>query len=194
MKILSRDFSTKEKVLLLFLIVVIVALVYYQFVHVPVTESLEKAANEKANLEIELEAVKTRISRLEVMQREIDEVYENGTLKSMPSYNNQKNVNRLLNDVLGDMGYSITFSDISRRGDLVRRVVSLRFVAQDYNSVRDVLAQLTGSDYRCLVGDTRCLSTDGSVADSPVTVTTTLTFFETMVGGTADPGLPEEQK
>ncbi|MBQ7603973.1 MAG: type II secretion system protein M [Clostridia bacterium] len=193
MKLFSRDFTTKEKVLLLVLAIILVALVYYQFVHVPVTEALDEAKNREEALEVELEAVQLRIAKLEKMQKEIDEVYANGTLKSMPSYNNSHNVNKLLNDVLGDMGYNITFSNVTRNGDQIRRNIYLQFTAPDYESVRTLLSQLTGSDYRCLVGDFRCTSEKGSLEEGTVTVSVTITFFETMVGGTADYGLPSEK-
>ena len=193
MKLLSRDFSTKERILLLLLVLILVVLVYYQFVDVPVKDALERAESQKQALEIELDAVNTRIAKLEKMQKEIDDIYANGTLKSMPSYNNSKNVNKPLNDVLGDMGYSIRFSDVTRSGDQVRRNISLQFVANDYASVREVLAQLTGSDYRCLLGDVRCVPRAKSDPDKNISVSATLTFFETMVGGVADAGLPSEQ-
>ena len=190
MKVLSRDFTTKEKVLLLVLVLVLVGLVYYQFVFKPVTEGIERAESLKSDLEIELEAVNTRVAKLQKMQNEVDGITENGTLRAMPSYNNSKNVNKLLNDVLGDMGYSIAFSDVTRSGDQVRRKISLQFTAPEYDSVKNVFSSLTGSEYRCLIEDVRCSSKDFTLADGEVNVVATLTFFETMVGGQADAGLP----
>ena len=193
MKLLSRDFTTKEKVLLLLLVLILVALVYYQFVYRPVADGIVKADDQKKNLEIELEAVNTRVSKLQQMQNEVDGITENGTLRSMPSYNNSKNVNRLLNDVLGDMGYSIVFSNVERSGDQVRRNVQLQYVAPNYESAKEVFSQLTSSEYRCLIGDIRLSSKEGSLDSGEVTVVANLTFYETMVGGQADAGLPVEE-
>ena len=192
MKPFSRDFTTREKVLLVVLAVALLGLAYYLLVHKPVTEDLEKAERQEAALEIELEAVQTRIAKLEKMQKEVDQVYANGTLKSMPSYNNSHNVNKLLNDVLGDMGFTITFSNVTRNGDQIRRNIYLQFNAPDYESVRTLLDRLTDSDYRCLIGDLKVNADDRSLEDSKVSVSVTITFFETMVGGTADPGLPSK--
>ena len=48
MKILSRDFTLKEKILLLLLSAVLVGLFYYQFVDQPVRMALNSCASEMA--------------------------------------------------------------------------------------------------------------------------------------------------
>ena len=196
MKILSRDFTTKERILLLLLVLVLVALVYYQFVHKPVTESLDKLANEKSNLETELVTVEAKVAQLQKMQSEINDIEKSGVYKEMPSYNNSKNVNEFLNNVLGDMGYSINFSNITRSNNQVRRSISLQFNAPDYAAVETVLGKLSACDYRCLIGDVRVTHNSRYLYEDQdqyraYTVVCTATFFETMVGGTADDGLPE---
>ena len=54
MKVLSRDFSTKEKLLILVLALVLVALAYYQFVHRAVVDALASAQAEADSLTVEL--------------------------------------------------------------------------------------------------------------------------------------------
>ena len=193
MKIMTRDFNTKEKVLLLLLAIILIILAYYWFIETPVSEGLEKAEGQKQALKVELEAVNTRVAKLQKMQNEIDGITKDGLLRQMPSYNNSKNVNKLLNDVLGDMGYSITFSNVTQSGDQIRRNISLHFIAPDYKTVRTVLSKLSNGEYRCLLGDIHCSSKEGAIAEDEVTVSATLTFFETMVGGTPDAGLPAEE-
>jgi len=190
MKILSRDFTLKEKILLVILFLIIVVIAYYLLVDQPVRTALENAANQKASLETELQAVTVRLTQLEKMQSEIDDINANGTLKSMPSYNNMKNVTTLLNDVLGKMGYSIVFSQLTRDGDQIRRNITLQFDAPSYEKVRELLAKLTGSDYRCLIGNVQCTSEDGNIKFDYVRVNATITFYETTVGGVIDSALP----
>lgn len=193
MRLLSRDFTIKEKVLLGILALILIGLLYYQFVDVPVRDTIRRCEDAKASLEIELEAVQVRIDQLEKMKNEIDKVQLNGTLKRMPSYNNSKNVNKLLNDVLGDMGYTITFSEATRDGDQVRRNITIQFNAPDNASVRRVLDQLVENEYRCLIGNVICNSPRYNVADGNVVVNVTVTFFETTVGGVVDVGLPTDE-
>jgi len=197
MKILSRDFTTKEKLLILVLILFLIGLAYYQFVDQPVRKAIETAQNEKAALQVELDAINVKIAQLEKMQREIDDLSQGGTIRMMPSYNNSKAVNTLLNNVLGDLGYSITFSKVTRDGDQIRRNISLQFTALDYDTVNRVLTELTTSEYRCLIDDVQCSAisrrTIEEAEESAFNVGATLTFYETMVGGTADAGLPESK-
>lgn len=195
MKVLSRDFTTKEKVLLLVLVVILIGLVYFQFVYKPITASIEKAENQKENLKSELEAVNTRITMLTKMKNEVDDITTEGTLKAMPSYNNSKNVNKLLNDVLGDMDFALVFSPVEKDGDQIRRRVQLTVNTPDADSVKTVFSELTGSEYRCLIENVSCAPKKERNADSnEMTIVANLTFFETMVGGKADAGLPVEEE
>ena len=187
MKVLSRDFTNKEKALLLALVVLLVALVYYQFIYKPATNAIEKAEAEKANLEVELTTLQARLASLKKMQAELDDIQNAGNVKIMPSYNNSKRINSLLNDVLGSLGYSITFSNVTRTGDQIRRKISMSFRAPDNATMKRVLSDLVNSEFRCLIEDLRV-----SNGDAEVSVSTTITFYETLVGGEVDIALPQE--
>ncbi|MBQ9543813.1 MAG: hypothetical protein IJV00_01645 [Clostridia bacterium] len=196
MKILSRDFTTKEKVLIGILLVIILAFLYYQFVDQPITNAIEKANNEKANNEIELESVNIKIAQLEKMKKEIDRIKAEGTISPMPSYNNSKAVNDLLNDVIGDYSYSITFANLTRDGNLVRREFSLEFAPPDFSAMVEVLTALEKSEFRCLIDGIdftriRYMNAERNGYAYNYQAKTTATFYETMVGGTPDSGLPE---
>lgn len=197
MKLLSRDFTLREKILLLLLSIFLLGLLYYHFVDEPVRADLATAASEKAALEIELGAVEQKVAQLERMKKEIDDQADNSFVSFMPSYNNSGAVNLLLNDVLGDLGYYITFSNVTRSGNQIRRSISLQFSAPDYRTVESVLSRLTSAQFRCLIEDVACttVNTRSARGDdrASVNVNATVTFYETMVGGTADAGLPEEK-
>lgn len=192
MKILSRDFTIREKILMLILCVILLALAYYQFVDQPIRRSIEEARSVQEALQIELSAVNKKAETLENMQDEIESIIASGSVSLMPSYNNSRNVTRLLNDVLGDLGYSITFSNVTREGDQIRRSVSLQFVCPDYASMQRVFDGLTGGEYRCMLDDVSGAVSNRYDDDTSVTVNATATFYETMVGGSADSGLPED--
>ncbi len=192
MKILSRDFTFKEKLLLLILVVALIVLGYYQFIDKPCRRNIAEAQAEQEALQMELTAVNKKIDTLENMQNEINAISSSGKTSMMPSYNNNRNVTRLLNDVLGDLGYSITFSNVTREYDQIRRNISLQFICPDYESMEDLFRQLTGSEYRCLLDDVSGSVNNRYNDDNSVTVNATATFYETMVGGEADSGLPED--
>lgn len=196
MKILSRDFTLKEKILIGILLVIILGFLYYQFVDQPINNAIMKAENEKAGNEIELENVNIKISQLEKMKNEIDRIIADGSISPMPSYNNSKAVNNLLNDVLGNYSYSITFANLTRNDNLIRREFSLEFAPADFSAMVDVLTALEKSEFRCLIdaidfSRTRAYNDDRTGYIYKYTAKTTATFYETMVGGTPDSGLPE---
>ena len=106
----------------------------------------------------------------------------------MGSYNNSKAEVAFLNDILAQTeNYSISFSDVTRNGEQIRRYFVLQYQTKNYAAAEEITRKLCEGEYRCLVGDVKCnVSTDGKV-----TINESATFYETMAGGTPDAGLPE---
>ncbi len=193
MKILSRDFTKGEKALLLLLAIALVILAYYLVVHKPVKDGIEKANAESDNLRVELSAVEAKAAMLERMQNEINGIMQDPDISMMPSYNNKKAVNTLLSDILGNMTYSATLANMTRNGDQIRRNVQLQFTAPSYAAMEEVLDRLSSSPYRCLIDNVSCSSYRDRYYDvDAFNVSLTATFFETLVGGTADEALPAD--
>lgn len=190
MKIWSRDFTRFEKTLLLILSVILIGLVYFQFVEKPVRRAIASSKAESRDLETELTAVKARAERLDKLDSEIDAIKGSGSVSRMESYNNSSREVDLLNDILSDtLKYTITFADVTRTNDQIRRNFTLEFRTADYYSMRKIIERICGSPYRCLVDEISCTTTRND-KESYVTAKLTATFYETMVGGTPDAGLP----
>lgn len=195
MKVLSRDFTTKEKLLLLLLSLILVGLAYYQFVDQPVRTALEAARTEADSLRVELRTVDAKLERMRRMRAELEDVTAGGTATEMGSYNNSKAEIASLNDILSEaLQYSITFANVTRSGDQIRRNFTLQFTTDNYGVMEHMLSALSQNHHRCLIGDVRCTAArNESVLEGNITVNATATFFETMVGGTPDAGLPESK-
>ena len=205
MKILSRDFSRGEKIILVILAFVLVGLVYYQFVDKAVRESIEKANAEAEAIKVELTGVNAKIKRMEEMQAELESIQANPNASYMGSYNNSKEELAFLNDVLSStLQYSISFSNVTRDGDQIRRNFSLKFTTSDYAGMEKIMKQLCDGKLRCLINDISYSTTryNYSAAEREkygvdwyerVNINCTATFFETMVGGTEDAGLPAQK-
>lgn len=186
MKILSRDFTRGEKVLIALLLIALIALGYYQFVDKPVRESIVAADQERSMLETELTAVNAKVADLNRMQNELDSMQ--GSVSLMPSYNNSKAELDLLNDILADTEqYSISMSNVTRSGDQIRRGFALQFTVADYDTMKATISRLSSSEFRCLIDDIRV-----AYSEQGVSVSATATFYETMVGGVVDAGLPND--
>lgn len=192
MKVLSRDFTLKEKLLLLVLVLVLLGLGYYYFVNQPVIRELQSCAAEKSALQTELDSVNMKLAALQKMQSELDAIEARGDASIMKSYNNSKEEIKLLNDVLSQTSsYTVAFANATKDGDQIRRNFTLSFAAPDYEAMADVIAELAKSDLRCMVADISCARGNYSYyLDGGYRVSATATFYETMVGGTPDTVLP----
>ncbi len=203
MKLLSRDFTRGEKNLLLLLALVLVVLIYFRFVDRPVREGLARAASEKDALQVELTALNNRLQRMEEMEDELDGITADPKASRMGSYNNSKEEIAFLNDLLeGTESYSVSFSSVTRDGDQIRRNFTLQFTVGSYADMERILTRIADGSLRCLLNDIsyNLVRTWYSPADRElvgrdysehVNVSATATFFETMVGGTPDAGLPD---
>lgn len=191
MKIMSRNFTTKEKVLLVLLAVMLVGLLYYRLVFVNISEKLISANAEAATLQSDLDIAQIREARIQKMETEMEGYQNTGLVSKMGSYNSSKPETTFLNRVLvGVSDYSITFDDVTRDGDQIRRNFNLQYKVPKYSQAEDIMMELTHGEYRCLVSDVNC-TVDNNGATS---VSLTGTFYETMVGGKADSALPKEDE
>ena len=207
---MSRDVTAKEKVLLVILVLIILGFCYYRFVDQPIRKNLAKADAEYSSLQKELTEASVKIRELQRMQDEIDEITAAGKYSYMPSYNNAKQEVELLNNILEGAAtqYSVSFTSVTRTKDQIRRDFKLDFTVPDHETARAIIDQLTVVDYRCLIGDCttkkvilkdriRTLLESGRYQDTyeeriVYNVSAMATFYETLVGGEADAGLPAD--
>lgn len=190
MNIMSRSFTTKEKFLLAFLVFVLIGLAYYYFVDAPVRQSIASSEAEIRDLRDDITTAQSRLSYLKELKENIEAVAEEENLGWMGSYNNSKEEIRFLNDILsGTEKYVISFANVTRDGDQIRRSFTLQMQTNGYDEAREILTKLMQGKNRCLIGDMKCsVGKEGGVS-----ISATATFYETMVGGVADAGLPEDK-
>lgn len=185
MKVLSRDFSLKEKILMALLAIILIGLGYYYFIDQPVRRELASCAAEKVALQTELTTLQQKQANLQKMQAELDAILARDDVSRMSSYNASKEEIKLLNDVLSQTNnYSISFANVSRDGDQIRRSFSLQFEADGYKTMAKIIADLAKSTQRCMVADIQCKQ--GEYSNGQFNVGATAMFYETMVGGTED--------
>ena len=189
MKIMSRNLTSKEKALIVILAVALLGLIYYKFVFSKVNTALAKATAEAQGLQSELDVANARIAKAGKMEDELNGINSTGILSRMGSYNSSKQETAFLNTVLaGASDYSITFEEVTRDGDQIRRNFNLQYETPSYTSAERIMKDLTSGDYRCLVGDVSCTVDKGITKVSLVG-----TFYETMVGGVPDSALPVDE-
>ena len=189
MKIFSREFSLMEKLLIALLVLILLALVYYQFVDKTVRSTIVNAESEAQMLEKEIAAVQQRAMKLRSLQDTLEEMEAEGRLSWMASYNGNKAEVAFLNAVLGDtLTYSVEFSDVTRKGNQIRRSFKLKYQTSGFRAARNIVDRLLDGENRCLVENVKCRIANNGVT----TVEAQATFYETMVGGTPDAALPAD--
>ena len=186
----SREFTTREKILLGILAVMLILVVYFYAVDIPLRNQEESLTAQKESLTVQAEAMDARVAEYRNMKYELENMPAN--TPRMESYNNRTNEINFLNDLLSDTAnYSVGFSPVTVDGNQVRRAFTLTFTCGSYAQAMDLFARLVNSRYRCLVSDVSVSSVDnGTALDGAVSVSASATFYETLVDKTTDAGLP----
>lgn len=189
MNSMVRDLSKTERALFVILGLMLVGAAYYFFVHLEVSGAITAAHAERDSLVAELEVQQQHLMKLKKMETEMDEFYYSGGLARMESYNNSKAEIALLNDILSVAEeYSVTAKELTRHTDQIRRSFQITFTVDSFETAENIVKQLSESDCRCLIGDMTCKAEK----EGKVQFSLTATFYETMVGGKKDSGLPPD--
>ncbi len=193
MKILSRDFSAREKVMLVILLVIIITAAYYLFVYRTVEDQITAHNSEKKSLESQLAIATKQVESIQAMADQMD----NDTLKSyMPSYNSSKKELDFLNETLaGTENYLVNFTTLTRNGDQINRGFILQFTAKNFAHAESIIKALEDSEIRCLIGDYMInpMENGADLLDGQVQVSLKGSFYETMYDGVVDKELPEDE-
>lgn len=189
MNVFTREFRPAEKLMLAVLVLILLGLGYYYFVDIPVRDTIRGNEAEVTSLRTQLDSVQQRLAALQSVQNSLDELKDQGKLSWMGSYNNSKAEVAFLNEILADtMNYSVSFAEVTRAGDQIRRGFTLQYQTANYAAAREIMTRLLEGRNRCIVGDMRC----GVNADGTVTIAAAATFYETMEGGVPDAALPRD--
>lgn len=192
MKLMSRDFTVREKVLLLVLVILMLTAGYYLAVDQPVRNSIQESKYQQEELNIELQILQAKAAKYAKMQNELEAVSCLGEIGLMGSYNNAKAELNELNQILAKaISYDISFEDVTREGNLIRRGFHLTFTADSYEKAANMLRELCMGEWRCLVSDVRFVAAGDHLEKGNINVGVTACFYETMEDGIADSGLPE---
>lgn len=183
---IHREFSTREKILLLVLAAVLLAVGYFRFFLAPIQSEIRAQQQRQEELANSVLLEQTRLLQLEKMQKKIDKIKANGTVPDaeVPKFDNIEKVMLQLNGILIQaQEYNLSFGEISEDDNgIVSRPVDLSFVAGSYTSAREIINQLYQCPYRCAVSDISEQAETDLASDITVHVDLTITFFEKRTG------------
>lgn len=178
---LKYKFSNREIILLLIAVMLGLGLVYYSVILKSYNENVAKY--DTANLETELAISDSKLAKYQDMKNYIEQ-YEDVYVGSVVSYDNIVNLFYNFSDVLDGKvkGINITVGDPIVLETIVRRDVTISFIANNNEIVNNILSNFEDCEYRVIINKVQVstkedgynLNNSGEVNASIV-----LTFFET---------------
>ncbi len=180
---MKREFTTREKVLLVILAVLIIGLSYYRFLLVPINDSIDQYQADAAAEQDEMLLNTQLLAKQRSMEQELDALFAQGDPAPVPEYDNSGVVLVELNSILSSaVDYTLNFGSTSELedGGIICRPVNMTFRANTYSQAKSILEQLHDSDNISVISDLSLSNTQES-GQSYVDVTLLITYFERKV-------------
>ena len=177
---MNRAFTTREKVLLVILAVLLIGIGYFKLILEPINSSIETYQSNTAAEQDEILLNTVTLTQMKMMQTELDEIHASGDAKPLPSYDNSDKLLVELNQILDKSDdYSLNFSGTSvlDGGYIVRRPLSLTFTTKTYDEARTILTELHDSDNINQISDLSISFTDNNDT-SRVEVSLSIAYYE----------------
>lgn len=180
---LSRRFTSRERIMMLVLALVLAAALYLIAVHNPVRNSIVEAQAERVTLQTELDSQQKLAERLAEMQAALDEVASSSEAWAItPDYDNVRNVVKLLNTALANAsGFDLRFAPVTFDESFAVREISMVFTTESYRVAADVIKEIANGPYSCDVGVLRIDSVNSdaeNIMQGELTISMTVTYYE----------------
>lgn len=200
MNFLQKYILTRsQKILLLALVIVVLAVGYYVGFYLPVEQRIEAA--DTADLDDQIQIEQMKALQIKKMQKEIEE-NKASNAPMVPAYNHFKAETEELNRIFAK-AYNFTFEYAEPQVDgmQIRRAMNVSFTADSFEGAVSMLHEVVEGPYRCLIEDLSIQDDedleDGQSEDirvHPVSVSFQLTYFETRYDADTEEGLPTEEE
>ncbi len=176
---MKRQFSLRERILMMVLALLLLICFYYVLVEKPVQDTLLDASQRRSEAESQLTVASAQLQKMNQMQSALDQL-EQSAQADVPDYDNAKNVMDLMNGAMAmTEEYNLTFQPVTTEGAIVSRSIQMNFRCDDYDTAKDVLQTLLDSNYRCRITAMSVTATDGgNIRRQEVTVDASVTFYE----------------
>lgn len=183
---MNRSFTTREKILLLLLTIMILGVGYFKLFYQPMQEQITANQQRQIAAEDQFSVEAVRLQRMKNMQNEIEQFKQSGATvySEIPPYDNIQNVMIQLNTILGQAkDYSISFQDVQKQDDskLVIRPIELSFTATDYATVRTVMDELYHCRFRCAIEQIAVSANENLSVNNDISVSLSITFYEKQI-------------
>ena len=172
----SINFTSREKGLLVVLVVLLCLLAWYLFVYQGTADELTRLDNQIVELETQTDAANVQLAQMESMRKQIDEKKSSGVKQTtLPDYDNiQPLMNQLYTILANTVDYELAFDDLDTSTEgLVKRGVTITFGCQSLEEGRNVMTALEQGLYPCSIDSASMQSTTDRTSRSQIVGTNT---------------------
>lgn len=179
--LMNRSFSRREKLLMIILVLILLVGLYFFVVHYPIEERMDEIADETDEVLFQAEVANQRFETYNMMKSELDEIFKmpEDELTVLPKYPNKETLLLYFNTIFAGTDMSLNFdAERTLENDVVERAMRFSFTANSYEHAREVLTNLTGTGYRCLMDAVSFAPVEGGLENGSIRVSGTITFYE----------------
>ncbi len=187
---LNHKFTLRETILLLVAAFLALGIFYYQVVVKNYNEA--KQLYNSSGIAEELMILEAKVAKKENMEDYISE-HSSDSYGEIAVYNNLSNEISALANIFDNKvdNVSISWSEPTLDGTIVRRNASVSFKTNDYTLTKTLISNINSLRYRVIISNLNVTSDnkDNLNISSSISVSMNLTFFETTVGASSTNGL-----
>ncbi|MDO4197856.1 MAG: hypothetical protein Q4D13_02550 [Erysipelotrichaceae bacterium] len=177
---LKREFTLREKILILVLAILALILLYVSLIYIPVNNTIRDNQDKIDNLQSAIMIEEVKNQRLHNMEEAISQA-EKDDMKPIADYDNATNVITYLNTITANTSnYQLSFKPVSINDYLAVRAIDMSFTCDSYVTAENIVGQLEYGPYYARVlelninnGTVRYTTGSGTVS-----VNLTVVFFE----------------
>lgn len=191
---LKHKFSLKEMLLIMVAVILALGIFYYEVILKSYNNA--KTTYDVTNLQDEQTILLAKAQKLKTMEDYLDS-HSDESYGEIAVYNNQANeISALSNIFEGKIdNVSINWSDPTLTDSIVRRNATISFTTTSYSQAKELVEDITQLKYRCIITSMQMSagSSDNLSESSSITVSLSVTFYETIEGATNTSGLNIEE-
>ncbi len=177
---INRNLSRREKVLLLVLVLIGLIGLYFYLVHYPIVNRMSEIENERGEVADQQIVADARSAVYKSMKDELDVIFAmpEDKITVMPNYDNIQVLMQQFNTIFANVSPELSFDTVTVSDGVAVRTMRFSFAASGYEEAKEVITNLTGTGFRCLLSGLTLSPSDGDVETNELHVSGVITFYE----------------
>lgn len=145
MENLKRELSSREKTLLVVLVLLLIFVGYFKFILTPINEGVDNYNRMAAAQEDEFVINFQKAALVKGMEDEIESIKASGDAKPLPEYDNSSALLMQLRSILDSnlSEYTMEFGNLAEYDYLICRPLELKFNTDSYKTARRIIDQIS---------------------------------------------------